>query len=190
MSTSRYWFNYRHIANTLSFYHTVKRLGIPDSQIILMLPGMGAHMRVCVCVCVCVSVRARVRVFVSLSKTEHHGMTVQMTWRATRETAFQPVCLTTSVGPSICTETRSKSIIAAAKLLWRTSFVFSPVRLCQSCPSICDFASSLCSMLVAICVGWGTHLCAGRVHPDTPRSKRLESDGGSNILIYLTGAAR
>lgn len=25
--TSRFWFNYRHMANTLSFYHTVKRLG-------------------------------------------------------------------------------------------------------------------------------------------------------------------
>ncbi|XBW35572.1 hypothetical protein QEN19_001146 [Hanseniaspora menglaensis] len=35
--TSRFWFNYRHMANTLSFYHTVKRLGIPDSQIVLML---------------------------------------------------------------------------------------------------------------------------------------------------------
>jgi phosphatidylinositol glycan class K len=35
--TSRYWFNYRHLANTLSMYHTVKRLGIPDSQIILFL---------------------------------------------------------------------------------------------------------------------------------------------------------
>lgn len=35
--TSRFWFNYRHIANTLSFYRTVKRLGIPDSHIILML---------------------------------------------------------------------------------------------------------------------------------------------------------
>ncbi|TPX63109.1 hypothetical protein SpCBS45565_g06849 [Spizellomyces sp. 'palustris'] len=35
--TSRFWFNYRHIANTLSIYHTVKRLGIPDSNIILML---------------------------------------------------------------------------------------------------------------------------------------------------------
>ncbi|EDV27572.1 uncharacterized protein TRIADDRAFT_21768 [Trichoplax adhaerens] len=35
--TSRYWFNYRHIANTLSIYRSVKRLGIPDSQIILML---------------------------------------------------------------------------------------------------------------------------------------------------------
>ncbi|KAL0487519.1 GPI-anchor transamidase subunit K [Acrasis kona] len=35
--TSRFWFNYRHIANTLSFYHIVKKLGIPDSNIILML---------------------------------------------------------------------------------------------------------------------------------------------------------
>lgn len=35
--TSRYWFNYRHVANALSMYHSVKRMGIPDSQIILML---------------------------------------------------------------------------------------------------------------------------------------------------------
>ncbi|CAG8467872.1 4566_t:CDS:2 [Ambispora leptoticha] len=35
--TSRFWFNYRHMANTLSMYRTVKRLGIPDSNIILML---------------------------------------------------------------------------------------------------------------------------------------------------------
>lgn len=37
VDTSRFWFNYRHVANTLSIYRTVKRLGIPDSQIILML---------------------------------------------------------------------------------------------------------------------------------------------------------
>lgn len=36
--TSRYWFNYRHVANTLSLYRTVKQMGIPDNQIILMLP--------------------------------------------------------------------------------------------------------------------------------------------------------
>jgi hypothetical protein len=34
---SRSWFNYRHVANTLSMYRTVKRLGIPESNIILML---------------------------------------------------------------------------------------------------------------------------------------------------------
>ena len=37
VSTSRFWFNYRHMANVLGMYRTVKRLGIPDSQIILML---------------------------------------------------------------------------------------------------------------------------------------------------------
>uniref|UniRef100_T1JIX7 GPI-anchor transamidase n=1 Tax=Strigamia maritima TaxID=126957 RepID=T1JIX7_STRMM len=35
--TSRFWFNYRHIANVLSMYRSVKRLGIPDSHIILMV---------------------------------------------------------------------------------------------------------------------------------------------------------
>lgn len=38
VGTSRFWFNYRHLANVLAMYRTVKRLGIPDSQIILMLP--------------------------------------------------------------------------------------------------------------------------------------------------------
>ena len=28
---SRYWFNYRHVANTLSVYRSVKRLGIPGT---------------------------------------------------------------------------------------------------------------------------------------------------------------
>ncbi|WVO18283.1 hypothetical protein L204_105995 [Cryptococcus depauperatus] len=35
--SSRYWFNYRHMANTLAMYRTLKRLGLPDSNIILML---------------------------------------------------------------------------------------------------------------------------------------------------------
>ena len=38
ISTSRYWFNYRHAANALSVYRIVKRSGIPDSRILLMLP--------------------------------------------------------------------------------------------------------------------------------------------------------
>ncbi|KAI9923127.1 hypothetical protein PsorP6_002078 [Peronosclerospora sorghi] len=33
VDTSRFWNNYRHVANALSLYHSVKRLGIPDSQI-------------------------------------------------------------------------------------------------------------------------------------------------------------
>ena len=39
VGTSRFWFNYRHAANSLSVYHTVKKLGIPDDHIILMLAG-------------------------------------------------------------------------------------------------------------------------------------------------------
>lgn len=38
VSTSRYWFNYRHTSNALAVYHAVKKLGIPDENIILMLP--------------------------------------------------------------------------------------------------------------------------------------------------------
>lgn len=37
VDASRYWFNYRHVANALSIYYSVKRLGTPDSHIILML---------------------------------------------------------------------------------------------------------------------------------------------------------
>lgn len=36
VSTSRYWFNYRHLANALSIYNIVKKLGIPDSRIIFL----------------------------------------------------------------------------------------------------------------------------------------------------------
>mgnify|MGYP003386897042 FL=1 len=36
VSTSRYWFNYRHDANSLSIYAVLRELGIPDRNIILM----------------------------------------------------------------------------------------------------------------------------------------------------------
>ncbi|CAK5039475.1 unnamed protein product [Meloidogyne enterolobii] len=35
--SSRFWFNYRHVSNVLSLYKSLKRLGMPDSNIILML---------------------------------------------------------------------------------------------------------------------------------------------------------
>eukprot|EP01006_Ploeotia_vitrea_P028831 TRINITY_DN61465_c0_g1_i1.p1 TRINITY_DN61465_c0_g1~~TRINITY_DN61465_c0_g1_i1.p1 ORF type:complete len:447 (+),score=22.70 TRINITY_DN61465_c0_g1_i1:153-1493(+) len=37
VSASRYWFNYRHTANALGIYYTVKKMGLRDSHIILML---------------------------------------------------------------------------------------------------------------------------------------------------------
>jgi phosphatidylinositol glycan class K len=30
-------YNYRHASNALSIYHTVKRLGVPDDHIVLMM---------------------------------------------------------------------------------------------------------------------------------------------------------
>ena len=43
---SRYWFNYRHVANTLSIYRSVKRLGIPDRYMTsLWLPPAAACSR-------------------------------------------------------------------------------------------------------------------------------------------------
>lgn len=36
VATSKYWLNYRHSSNIMSLYRSVKRLGIPDSNIILM----------------------------------------------------------------------------------------------------------------------------------------------------------
>jgi phosphatidylinositol glycan class K len=37
VSSSRYWFNYRHAMNALAFYRILKNNGVPDSQIILMI---------------------------------------------------------------------------------------------------------------------------------------------------------
>ena len=37
VSSSRYWFNYRHFVNTLSIYTILKENGIPDDNIVLML---------------------------------------------------------------------------------------------------------------------------------------------------------
>lgn len=37
MDTSAFWFNYRHAANVLSIYRSIRWLGIPDDRIILML---------------------------------------------------------------------------------------------------------------------------------------------------------
>ena len=37
VDASRFWFNYRHAANTLAVYKTIKRFGNPDENIILMV---------------------------------------------------------------------------------------------------------------------------------------------------------
>lgn len=43
VSSSRYWFNYRHTANALGVYAWLRRLGVPDARIVLMLADDPAH---------------------------------------------------------------------------------------------------------------------------------------------------
>ncbi|RKP39398.1 peptidase C13 family-domain-containing protein [Dimargaris cristalligena] len=112
--TSRFWFNYRHMANTLSMYRTVKRLGIPDSNIILMLADDAA----------CNS-RNKVPGTVYDHPSKHidlYGQNVGVDYR----------------GYDVTVE----------------NFI---------------------------------RLLTGRVHPQTPRSKRLLTDDKSNVFIYMTG---
>ena len=42
VSTSTFWFNLRHSSNALSMYATLRRSGVPDSRILLMLSDDGA----------------------------------------------------------------------------------------------------------------------------------------------------
>lgn len=37
VSTSRFWFNYRHSSNALAVYHAVRSLGLPDDRVLLYL---------------------------------------------------------------------------------------------------------------------------------------------------------
>uniref|UniRef100_A0A1I7ZHL3 GPI-anchor transamidase n=1 Tax=Steinernema glaseri TaxID=37863 RepID=A0A1I7ZHL3_9BILA len=112
--TSRFWLNYRHVANVLSLYHSIKRLGIPDSNIIMMLaddipcnhrnPYPG-------------SVFGRAE-----NRFNLYGNDIEVDYR----------------GYEVTVE----------------NFI---------------------------------RVMTGRVHPATPRSKRLLSDHQSNVLVYLTG---
>ena len=38
LSSSKFYFNYRHSGNTLALYHYLKKMGVTDDRIILMLP--------------------------------------------------------------------------------------------------------------------------------------------------------
>ncbi len=112
--TSRYWFNYRHIANVLSIYHTVKEMGIPDSNIILMLPD-------------------------DMACNPRNSFSAQI---------FND---------------RSRSI----------NLYSSDVEV--------DYRGTEVSVETFI------RVLTGRHSDSVPRSKRLLSDSGSNVLVYLTG---
>ncbi|XP_039262778.2 GPI-anchor transamidase-like [Styela clava] len=112
--TSRFWFNYRHVANALSVYRSVKRLGIPDSHIILMLADDMA----------CNARNPRpAKVYNNQNEAiDVYGSDVEVDYR----------------GYEVTVE----------------NFI---------------------------------RVLTGRLPPDTPRSKRLNTDDRSNILIYMTG---
>jgi phosphatidylinositol glycan class K len=112
--TSRYWFNYRHMANTLSFYRTVRRLGIPDERIVLMLGDDAA----------CSS---RSRYPAQIFNSESHALDVY--------------------GENVEVDYRGHEVTVE-------SFV---------------------------------RVLTGRHDPSVPRAKRLLSDAGSNVLVYITG---
>jgi phosphatidylinositol glycan class K len=114
VSTSRFWFNYRHSANVLSIYRVIKSLGFPDSHIILML----ADDMVC---------NPRnpfpAQIFQNTNKlVDLYGENIEVDYR----------------GYEVNVE----------------NFI---------------------------------RLLTGRHDPSVPRSKRLLSDRGSNILVYMTG---
>ncbi|CAN1233418.1 GPI-anchor transamidase [Linum perenne] len=112
--TSRFWFNYRHMANTLSLYRTVKRLGIPDERIILMLADDMAC-------------NARNKYPAQVFNNENHWLNLY--------------------GDNVEVDYRGYEVTVENFL----------------------------------------RVLTGRHEPAVPRSKRLLSDEGSHILLYMTG---
>ncbi|MEW5302246.1 MAG: hypothetical protein WDW36_005048 [Sanguina aurantia] len=114
VSTSRYWLNYRHTANALAVYATVKRLGFHDSRILLMLPDDMAC-------------NGRSSYPGQIFHDSSHSMNLY--------------------SPDIEVDYRGHEVTADSFL----------------------------------------RVLTGRHHPAVPLGKRLQSDAGSNILVYLTG---
>lgn len=111
---SRFWFNYRHVANALSIYRSVKRFGIPDSQIILMVSDdMACDARNPLPATVYNNGQHHINVYGNDVEVDYRGYDVNV-----------------------------------------ENFI---------------------------------RLLTGRVHVATPKSKRLLTNSGSNILIYMTG---
>ena len=114
VDTSRFWFNYRHAANALSMYRTVKELGVPDDRIILMLADDVA--------CNARNIH-KAQVWNNRKREiELYGDEVEVDYR----------------GDEVTVE----------------SFL---------------------------------RVLTGRHHPGTPASKRMDSNSGSNIFIFMTG---
>ncbi len=114
VDASIFYFNYRHISNALSMYRSVKKMGIPDSQIILMLADdMACH--------------------------PSNTFKAQMFNNADHQIELY--------GDSIEVDYRGREVTVENFL----------------------------------------RVLTGRHHPGTPASKRLNTDAGSNIFVYMSG---
>lgn len=114
VDTSVFWFNYRHIANALSMYRVVKDLGIPDSQIILMLAD-------------------------DMPCNPRNSYKTEMFNNANHQIELY--------GEDIEVDYRGSEVTVEAFL----------------------------------------RVLSGRHPPGTPASKRLDTDDGSNVFVYMTG---
>ncbi|THF97534.1 hypothetical protein TEA_001222 [Camellia sinensis var. sinensis] len=141
--TSRFWFNYRHMANTLSLYRTVKRLGIPDERIILMLADDMAC-------------NARNKYPAQVFNNENHRLNL---YGDNVEVAFV-------------------SLLGTCEYKCKVPTVAN----CDvNFPDIVDYRGYEVTVENFLRVLTGRHKTA------VPRSKRLLSDEGSHILLYMTG---
>ena len=117
LCTSAFWFNYRHVANVLSIYQSIKWLGIPDDHIILMLADdMACNPR---------NIHQA-----AVFNHPDHRLNVYGGTYSNIEVDYR--------GEEVNVETVIR-------------------------------------------------LLTNRLPTETPRSKRLETDAGSNVLIYMTG---
>lgn len=150
--TSTFWFNYRHVANVLSIYQSIKWLGIPDDHIILMLADdMACNPRNVYPAAVFNHYDHRLNVYGGSAQGLSNSNLSQKS--------------KSSQASSDSSQTSSDSSQTSS----------------SACEIEVDYRGSEVTVETFI------RLLTNRLPPETPRSKRLETDAGSNVLIYMTG---
>ncbi|KAF9660958.1 hypothetical protein SADUNF_Sadunf19G0017900 [Salix dunnii] len=158
--TSRFWFNYRHMANTLSLYRTVKRLGIPDERIILMLADDMAC-------------NARNKYPAQVFNNENHRLNL---YGDNVEVYYGPF-----QSAFFCYKPRLQINVKLYSLSVQKFDQFMYLKSGTSCKVKVDYRG------YEVTVENFLRVLTGRHETAVPRSKRLLSDEGSHILLYMTG---
>jgi hypothetical protein len=176
-STSAYWYNYRHMANALSLYRTVRRLGVPDSNVILMLAddvacnarnpypaqvgvfGLAGLWLLC---CVFVPVDEE-----QSANATNSGRQATRTQTAIANTSNQT---TTATPPSPAHSKKQKVFNDEAH---RLDVYGQDVEV--------DYRGH------EVTVEAFLRVLTGRHDPAVPRAKRMLSDADSSVFVFLTG---